>query len=347
MFGLLIKGFTALGTYAGVVAGVDVARKAVNRVAEGSEHEHAIAGFGDSIVSVLDPLDITGVRAGKERKREAELAKAKSEAEKQKIMRKHAEQDRKRAELAVKEAQKKAQEARNLAARAEKKAAQLDAQNRKTEAARLRENAQAQQRLAKLADRVASKAQATPDPAKAEGVAMSAIELAKQAMQPAANAVEAINKEFTAQGKSVAAALVDAIRRDDEPDYELLAAEIIGESADDSIEGPDTSVAGSDGSCCLACHLGGGSCGGASKAVPAPMVSGDFDTFDFNDDANPLNVNSEGDEEGFYDALMTAGADEWVDRALAAQHLEGLYGASNSQRPFENCVDGRCFVARK
>jgi len=77
------------------------------------------------------------------------------------------------------------------------------------------------------------------------------------------------------------------------------------------------------------------------------MVSGDFDTFDFNDDANPLNVDSEGNEEGFYDALMTAGADEWVDRALAAQHLEGLYGASNSQRPFENCVDGRCFVARK
>lgn len=338
MFGLIVKGLTIAGTYAGVVAGADVVAKAANKLAEGSRYEGHVAGFGDSIVSVLDPLDITGYRAGKERKREEELSKAKSASEREKLMRKHADQDRKRAEKAVKEAQAKVAEARKLAASSEAKAVRLDAQNRKAEAQRARENALAQQRLATLAERVASKAQATQDPAKAESVALASIDLAKQAMQPAANAVEAINKEFTAQGKSIAAALVDAVRRDDEPDYDSLVSEITGDES--GTEGPDHATAGAeDGSCCLACHLGGGSCGGASK----PVTSGSF--LDVGEgDAGILEVDTESDGEGLLEQIMISGHDEWADRYLAARAFSELEESEPKREPII-CVDGRCYLA--
>lgn len=301
---MLIPFLMTLGKYGTIIAGVDVAYRGARKLSAGTTVEPVIAGFGDTVQSVLDPLDLTGYRAGKAKKAAAELDKAQDMSASANARAKAERQARKVAEQQAKEAKKQAAaamaKADKMAREAEKKLAKAETEKDRIQAQRLKDQATAMTRYGQLATRAAEKAEKKEDPGAGLAMAQAAFEFAKQAAAPL-TAIAAINSAQTPEGKAFAASLTDAINRDDvefDPEQILRSLErgdpeALDAAASLDVEGPDHSheVAGS---CCASCSLGAESCG--TRTVPDGLINGDVAGSD-DDDADSFMAYFLGDDE--------------------------------------------------
>lgn len=323
MFSSLFGVFTKVGAWVGAVEGAHFVADKAKEYTASTRVAPIVAGIGDTITTVLDPLDLTGTRKRKEDEQKAREQGLRESVKDQKARLKREakakEEQTKRARAAEKKLAEAQKKERELQAKIEK----LSRDGRTSEARRLADQKTFSQRWQQLAERtrLESEAVKAKDPEKSEKLASAALELAKLAINPPANAIAAINSEATDAGKSLIASLVDSVNRAEDPNIEALFQRMnagdqdaIAEYAFDAdVEGADhahgaPTVAG--GCCggpknqCGACKSGQ-ACAGKTAPVPDAYVSGDgeFDagTFDeFNSYMNGLDVSgAEPDYVGF------------------------------------------------
>lgn len=217
----LIAGVLKVGTTgAGIMAGTTIVVEGAKRVAAfvdekvlhpmlDVEIEPIIAGPLDMVGTLLDPLDLTGTRARKERKEKEAKAAAKRKA--------------KREAAAKKKAQKAAAEAEQRATAAEEQARILEEQARAAEARAQTAEANAKRVKATKMRRWSGMARATAnsarqqvatDPGASEKVALAALDLAKAAINPPASPQGVLNDpNMPAEQKSLLVDIIDELNR--------------------------------------------------------------------------------------------------------------------------------------
>lgn len=281
MFPILI----AIGQYGTMIGGAQLAYRGVRKLTKGTQADPVIAGFGDTIMTVLDPLDLSGYRAGKEQ----DQANAAHKQAQNAINQQHAidMKQQKATEDALKHAQKRAADAEKkalgMAQKAEKKAAEAKNEASARIAHQEKDKADAAMKLAALAK--SSHAQAVQSASRGDTSGMKqGLAFAQMAMQFAAQtsnpqgAISALQQQDTPQGRSMAASVTDAIFRDGPFNPDAIIANLAsgggvssygddGDDLGDYIDGP---VAGA---CCSSCSLGS-SCGGKNKPVEQGMLDG-------------------------------------------------------------------------
>lgn len=308
MIGAVVGLLAKVGTYAAAVEGASVVAGVVREYAPKTKFGGMVAGAGDMITNVLDPLDFTGVRRRKEEKEAAKLMTAKQRERASAKKAAESARQAKKADAKLAATAKKLEKAQSEAAKNDARADKLFAAGKTAQAQALRDKAQQAERYAKLALRAGQEAQAAKDakPDAAAAFAGQAVELAKLALNPPANAIVAINKEATDSGKALMASLVDAVNRPEEPDMDQLFAAMnqsdpgVWESSanDDYVDGmvagediadydpallemfnkpgaPTTGCGGGCGGC-----ASGGACSGKLREVPDNFIGGDFDEYD-------------------------------------------------------------------
>jgi hypothetical protein len=345
--GLVLK----VGTVgAGFMAGSTIVGEAVRHVSQFADRhlklgiEPVVSGPLDAIGTLLDPLDLTGIRARKEAKEREAKRKAKERAKREARKRKEAEKNAAAANAAASQAEARAAQAEAQAREAERRANDALARQKRAEAVK-------QRRWAGMARQAAAKAttEAPKAPDAAADMAKAALELAKMAMSPPANAQQVLSSDMTPQAQSLLADIIDDMNRmGPAPNYEALTERIwegymglpYDDGEDDSgvfgvVEGvppasgfddekpaeegayyeeDSVTVAGADtievGACCSTCAMGG-TCEGAAKGrVEAGYLDGSVIQGDDDDDDDDV---GEGDYlDGLDDDEDVAGDDdEW------------------------------------
>jgi len=349
VFGL----FTKVGAWVGAVEGahfiVDKAKdySRSDRIATAAPVVPiVVAGIGDTITTVLDPLDLTGTR---KRKEDAQKAREQGLRESVKEQKERLKREQKAKEEQVKRAraaEKKLADAQRKAAEQERKIEKLAREGRTSEAKRLADQQRFGQRWQALAERTRQESEAlkNKDPEKASTLASAALEIAKLAINPPANAIEAINSEATDAGKSLIASLVDSVNRAGDPDIENLFQRMsngdpsaYGDAAalawDSDVEGSDKPHVAGAGCCnakgkpaCGACKSGK-ACP-STVEVPAAFVSGDGD----------FDAETFGDFEAYMSGEEISGSEDF------GEFMSG--GCSDDYEPAATgCASGRCAIA--
>lgn len=361
----LLKFFGKIGTIGGAMAGAGMAvegvKKALPYVPEkfgGRKVEAVVAGPLDVLGTILDPLDLFGARKKKQDQDAAQLA-----AEQQRAS--DAGQARRAAEAAAKKAEKKADKAMAQAAALEKKLAseknQLKRQKTATEAEKRR-------RYATLAKKTALAARYHQDPNQGNAMALAALEIAKQAMNPPATAASVLTSDMSSAAKSLVTDIVDTLNRfTAEPNYDKLvnrmaqgdqdAYEEFGAMVDDygggygvelgELDGPDRKAkirsqsrqAIADevaGPCCSGCAYGVTCSGKGSGVIPDSMVSGDFDEDDDDEVMGPGAYYEEDETDGpdDDDDILISGPDIGLASTREAEDFyvdHGLYDPSGTR----------------
>lgn len=356
MLGVIISGLSKVGMWAGAVSGAHIISDTAKRYAEGSRYEPVVAGFGDTITTLLDPLDFSQTRARKEQKqREREQGLQESvKDEKRRVAaeKKAKEEQTKRARAA----EKKLAEAQKKLVQSEQKAERLAREGRAVEARRAAESARSAARWQALAERTRqeSEAKKNSDPEKSNALAAAALELAKMAINPPANAISAINAQATDAGKSLVASLVDNINRVQDPDIEALfqrmasgdvtaAAEyaIQSEFGDDSLDlsGEDHDHEVSGPGCCNSAK-GKPQCNACKSGKSCPSKSAVPDYF----------VEGEGDYDNvpFSEFFSGVTCEDSLDTSVSGgdSYLSFMYGDDEGLRKRSGgCASGSCGLA--
>lgn len=360
MLSLIVSGLSKVGMWAAVVEGANVVVAGAKRIAP-ERAAPVVSGIGDTITTLLDPLDFTGTRARKEKAEQDKLAAAYGDAKKQKAAaaaaKKKAAKAKKVADKKIAQLQAKLKKAAKEEAALEKKAARLAAEGKKAEAQRIKDKAAANRKYAQIAQRAAAESDKAKSEDNAEAsakFASQALELAKLAIAPPSNAIDAIVSESTDAGKALIASLVDAVNSERELDADRVFMQLnqndvstayvdeawLDGELDGYVEGVDWDAEGDGivaGSCCMSCARGAGSCDGL-KPVPDSLVAGSFGDgiIDSDDPADDFiryfNSNDELEQamvSGPDIVTFLQGHQEW-ETALERQH--------------GSCVDGRCLI---
>lgn len=269
-----------------------------------------VSGPLDTLNTILDPLDLAGIRAKKQREEEAQLAASRAEAKKE-------TEARKRAEKAAKKAEDEAKRARDRAEKSAKEAAAAKARGDEALAREKANRAEQQRRWSNLAARTAAAAR-TATGTKSEALAAAALDLAKTALNPPKGPQEMLSSEMSDAAKSLLTDIADTIiRKGTEPNYDAIVERMMMGSdggysrpADEAGFELDGVVAGHDhdgqededtsdgepaevsGPCCASCGLTGSTCGAKKGPVPdyflfGPPVSGGPFGGDDDDAAEP------------------------------------------------------------
>jgi hypothetical protein len=223
--GLVLK----VGTVgAGFMAGSTIVGEAVRHVSQFADRhlklgiEPVVSGPLDAIGTLLDPLDLTGIRARKEAKEKEARRRAKERAKREARKRKEAEKNAAAANAAASQAEARAAQAEAQAREAERRANDALARQKRAEAVK-------QRRWAGMARQAAAKAttEAPKAPDAAADMAKAALELAKMAMSPPANAQQVLSSDMTPQAQSLLADIIDDMNRlGPAPNYEALTERI-------------------------------------------------------------------------------------------------------------------------
>lgn len=309
----MIAGFISaaklFATYGTVVAGTRIGFQVAGALTErvAPRFTPNVAGFGDTVAAVLDPLDLTGTRKKKEAERQAQLSKAQTSAKEKERLRKDEVKKRKAAEKKAKDLAKKLKAAEAAAAASAKKAEKAEKAGKEKEAEFYRKQAQASARWARTAQATANKANSSGSSDQQLALLSAAVEIAQNAKDPPMSGVEAASRQSSQYGASIALSLTDSINRDEEPDYDALAegldsgdagayedlidAAIAGVDEPEEAEAEEASfwgysTAGDDseddsddettvaGPCCSSCAATGSSCASGSCGVPRELGDG-------------------------------------------------------------------------
>lgn len=267
-----------------------------------------VSGPLDTLNTILDPLDLAGIRAKKQREEEAQLAASKAEAKKE-------TEARKRAEKAAKKAEDEAKRARERAEKSAKEAEQARLRGDQALAMEKANRAEQQRRWSNLAARTAAAAR-TSTGTKSEALAAAALDLAKTALNPPKGPQEMLTTDMSDAAKSLLTDIADTIiRKGTEPNYDAIVERMRmgsdggysrpadadefeldgvvsghdhgGHEDEDAADGEPTEVSGP---CCASCGLTGSTCGTKKGSVPdyflfGPTAGADF--FGEEDDTEP------------------------------------------------------------
>lgn len=336
MAGFLIPAAYAVAKWGSAVYGASLVNKGLKRVAPASV-QPVVAGIGDTLLTVLDPLDLTGYRANKEEQEQANQQKKEDNLRESLA---HEKDLKKQADAALKHAQQRAKDAE---AKAKEMARQAGEAQRKAKNQAQAQAARAKQEKAKAATRLAALARSaqkkglserekSKDSRRAYELAMASIQLSQQANDPQ-QTIELINDAQTPEGKSIAATIADAVWSDRSFNPAALVDRLANpfgndevpsfgdEDEDDMIEGR---VAGPGcKTCCSSCVLGGECSGKSADSIPEGFLDGSVNGSDYEegeDYANSFFDYMYGDDR----APLIAGPDsDFFARAADGAHEEG------------------------
>ncbi len=227
MLGLIVSGLKYASAWAGIVHGSTVVAGATKKLfGEESRPAVIVAGIGDTFTTLLDPLDFTGTRKRKEDAQKAAQQSAEQKAQGAKAKAKKLEKALAVQKQKNKQAQNAIAKVNASVAKLKKEAEQLRKQGKSAAAKAKEDKARAAQRYANLANRAAIASRQAKDEKPEAGAmfASQALELAKLALSPPVNAIEALGKESTDAGRSFITSLVDAVNRPEEPNVDALFA---------------------------------------------------------------------------------------------------------------------------
>lgn len=272
VFGLLVKVGTIGGAMTGAGMVVEGVRRGVERFAP--RYAPVVSGPLDNIGTLLDPLDLTGVRAKKQKEQEQRLAAAQGDA---KAQAKAKEEARKRAKAAEDKAAKADKKADKLAA----EVARLKASGKDAQAKIKALEAEKTRRWAQGTRQFAARARQAPDGNQANALALAALDLAKNAMNPPRTAAEVLTPGMSDAAKGFVIDMVDQVNRvGTEPDFEGLLNRIESGDASAYEELADLSydVEGQtvEGPCCSSCAVGHTTCA-SKKEVPKSLLFGSIE----------------------------------------------------------------------
>ena len=214
-----------LTNYSLLVSGVAIGGTILGKVTEkiSPRYEPVVSGMGDSLMGLVDPLDIFGYRKKKEDELKAKIAAGEASAKEQKAAKEAAKKRLKKAEADLKKAEKLARE---NARKAEKAAAEGKAR----EAEAFAKMERAQDRFAEITKeliKTSKQASASGQDAAALSAAQKAAATAQQATNPIMSTVQAVAATATDAGKAIVSEVYDSVHRDQEPDYQALAERIM------------------------------------------------------------------------------------------------------------------------
>ena len=264
-----------------------------------------VSGPLDTLNTILDPLDLAGIRAKRQRE-SAEVAGSEAQKRYQLAC--------KRIDQITKKAQDEAQRAKLRAEKTAKESTKAKLRGDEALAREKANRAEQQRRWAELSARVAAASRASTG-TKSEELALAALDLAKTALNPPKGPQEMLSSDMSDAAKSLLTDIVDAIvRKGTEPNYDAIVErmmmgsdagysqpaaeadfELDGAVAGHDHEDEDTSdgePAEVSGPCCASCGLTGSTCGTKKGPVPdyflfGPSVSGGPFGGDDDDAAEP------------------------------------------------------------
>lgn len=259
VMGFLVR----VGTFGAAIEGGRLLYKGVQKVTAGTVAGDVISGIGDSVTNVLDPLHLFTADPADQRDAEKKKRKAAEKARKKEAAAKR----KARAQADAAEAQAAEADSRAKALEAQAAAAEQRAQTAEAEAKR--NKARSMRRLGTLARGTASAARTNPDPFEGMRLAIQAFQLGQSAKNPPVDPRQALTSSMTEQTKSLVTDIIDAVNRDQEPNYEALVARI--EAGDqgayddlldesDAFSGHDEHDGhdhGNGRTCCESCARGG------------------------------------------------------------------------------------------
>jgi hypothetical protein len=305
VFGFLGKVAKVGSVMAGAGIVVEGAKRAVNKFAP--QYEPVLAGPLDQLGVLADPLDFAGFQKRRRDQEAAKLAKQKASAKDWKAKQKKADAARKAAEKRAKRAEARAEAAEKAAEKARREGKEALERAKRAEAMKHR-------RWATGARSFAQQSATAQDPNQSLALAMSALELAKNAVNPPRTGAEAVTSDMSSAAKSFVYDLVDSVNRvGTEPDFgsilqraqmgDASAFEELGDLSFDAGDDDDYALYGSDmsaeegvrafmvagaeesgeeseeesvgGPCCSSCAIGLGSCASPhTRQTPDPLVFG-------------------------------------------------------------------------
>lgn len=285
MLTAIVSGLKLAATYGAVVMGADVTRKVATRVTKGTALEGPIVSGSETMMGVIDPLNIAGPFDASAQPRKSFFGK---------LFAKFCGTPN--TDDSAKDAEAKAKEAIATAKALESTVSGLEKQGKSSEARSAKLRAESMNRWAELSKLTAQEARKTGN----DDLAQAAVDLAKLAKKPPRSALDGISEQNSEAARALYTHVVDSINRREKPDYQaLVAAMASGETP--VVAGKKTRTCTVSGPCCTSCSFGG-ECTGATE-VPDELTTGAHDG-----DSDDEDGGEDGDdEEDFF--ISVAGVD--------------------------------------